>query len=549
MSRAKTRTKSGEASQWRWILVITVIIAIAMITFAVTTLMDMDVVYNCASPVVSLLSALLICISRENLGIHWKAARWFMAGFLIWGLGDIFWILQTYIFDDAEWIVAITDNIYLIPDFFYIGALFTYAKNRFSKYDLQVLLIDTFLISVFAFIIAQNVLEHTNPDYNDHLEILNKLLYFFATLFTLVMLIMIYLKTGVKRHAKAFHVVTVVLFLHAILEARFTVLLFLGWESENPYLDILYLFFIAVIAAALAFGNLKDADFGQDSRINNLSSRLHRNYGWIYWAIVGLVFISSGILYLLDFFDGADIFFIVTSSMAYVIMCKTVQASVLSEELINRQKSENARLEQMVVEKTKELQEMNAYLEKISNTDVLTGLYNRRYGLELISNLVKDGSTYPIVLYSLDLNYFKPINDNYGHDMGDVVLKEVGRRLASLHNSRYGSCTSIRIGGDEFLVIYKNAGNMRVMEDLGRYIAEQMDEPIQAKVVSEEKGELEHTFQISAGIGAARFPADTTDIDALFKMADQALYKIKHTHEKSACLFYSQIPEKERESL
>ena len=127
--------------------------------------------------------------------------------------------------------------------------------------------------------------------------------------------------------------------------------------------------------------------------------------------------------------------------------------------------------------------------------------------------------------------------------MGDVVLREVGHRLASLGQKR---CTAIRIGGDEFLVIFRNASNKAAIQNVGQLIASRMDEPIHAHVVSEEKGEMDHTFQISASIGVAEFPADTADMDTLFKMADQALYQIKHKHEKSAFLLYSEMSEKQK---
>ena len=83
---------------------------------------------------------------------------------------------------------------------------------------------------------------------------------------------------------------------------------------------------------------------------------------------------------------------------------------------------------------------------------------------------------------------------------------------------------------------------------MGRLIAGRMDEPIDARVITEDKGEQEHTFVISASIGVARYPQDTADLDNLLKLADQALYRIKHTHEKSAYLLYSDIPEKEQET-
>ena len=221
-------------------------------------------------------------------------------------------------------------------------------------------------------------------------------------------------------------------------------------------------------------------------------------------------------------------------------MCITVQANALSEELLARQKDETARLERMVAEKIKELQKVNDHLEYISNTDVLTGLYNRRYGMDYLENIVKDGANYPIALYSLDLNHFKPINDNYGHDMGDVVLKEVGRRLANLGQER---CTAVRIGGDEFLVVFRNATNEIAVRGVADLLCKAMDEPIEASVNTENGEKVNHTFEISASIGIAGIPGDATSIEELYKMADDALYTVKHTSEKSSYLMYRDMEE------
>ena len=218
-------------------------------------------------------------------------------------------------------------------------------------------------------------------------------------------------------------------------------------------------------------------------------------------------------------------------------MFKTVQTNALTEELLERQKNETVRLEQMVAEKVKELQELNANLEYISNTDVLTGLYNRRYGMDYLEKIVKDGDNYPIALYSLDLNHFKPINDNYGHDTGDLVLKEVGNRLSHLKQER---CTAIRIGGDEFLVVFRNATNEVAVRSIGDLICKAMDMPIEATIVTEDGEEKENSFIISASIGIAEIPGDTNDIEELYKMADDALYRVKHTNEKSSYLMYKE---------
>jgi len=518
--------------------VFALILAAGWVLFAVATFLDWDKVYNCTSPVVTFLSAFLIYKSLSQFGKYRAVGIWFMLGIFVWFLGDLMWLVETYFLPDSRVVEVITDNLYLFPDYFYVGGLISYASIRFRKNDFQLLMVDTFVLSIIAFDTSQCAFENANPLYKINFENLNTILYFFVCVFTLIMVFLIMIKTGIKRHAPVFFVIGGALLLHTALEIRYTALLLLGKESESIIIDILYILFMITFACALSFGRLRDLEIEQDHRMDNRDSHIRKHFSRVYWGNAAILTITALILFLVKFFDSQDVFVFVIVSMAYVIMCKTLQANLLSEELIQQQRNENARLEEMVQEKTRELREMNEHLEKISNTDVLTGLYNRRYGIEYLSGLVMKAENYPVALYSLDLNYFKPINDNYGHDMGDVVLKEVGRRLGNLGQDR---CTAIRIGGDEFLVIFRNASNIPAVENVGKLICTRMDEPIHAHVVTEEKGEQSETFVISASIGVAQFPADTADMDTLLKMADQALYKIKHTHDKSAFLLYSRM--------
>ena len=520
--------------------VIAAIAILGLILFTVATSLEWDVVYNCVSPVVTFSSSLLIYKSLNQFGEYRKMGIWFMMGIFVWFVGDLLWILQSYALPDSTVLETINDNVYLIPDYFYVGGLISYASVRFRKNDFQLLMVDTFVMTIIAFDTSQCAFEHANPLYKINLENLHTILYYFVCAFTFLMIILVMFKSGLRRHLPAYYVIILSLLLHNALEIRYTAMLLVGRESEDAYMDILYILFMVLMACGFAFGKLLKADFGKDSKLENTEGYVRRNFTKIYWVTAFILVAAALIMYMVRFFDTQDVFIFIMVAMAYVIMCKTLQTNMLSEELIQQQKNENARLEQKVEEKTRELREMNAYLEKISNTDVLTGLFNRRYGIEYLTDLVKDAENYPIALYSLDLNFFKPINDNYGHDMGDVVLKEVGHRLAKLGQKR---CTAIRVGGDEFLVIFRNASNRQAVENVGRLISERMDEPIEGHVVSEERGEQHHTFQISASIGVAQYPQDTADLDTLMKMADQALYKIKHTHEKSAFLLYSDVPE------
>jgi two-component system cell cycle response regulator len=158
---------------------------------------------------------------------------------------------------------------------------------------------------------------------------------------------------------------------------------------------------------------------------------------------------------------------------------------------------------------------------EMAMTDQLTGLYNRRYmarHLEtLLPSLVGAGKTLAFLI--IDVDHFKRVNDTYGHDVGDEILREFARRISA--NVR-GIDLACRFGGEEFVVI---------MPDTDAAVAWSVAERLRASVecaafpISRAPGGLNIT--VSIGVAGSEGPHDTAD--ALLRRADQALYRAKHT--------------------
>jgi diguanylate cyclase (GGDEF)-like protein/PAS domain S-box-containing protein len=153
-----------------------------------------------------------------------------------------------------------------------------------------------------------------------------------------------------------------------------------------------------------------------------------------------------------------------------------------------------------------------------ANFDSLTGLPNRnmfhnRLEQEIVKSKRADLS---LALLLVDLDEFKEVNDTLGHDVGDLLLKEAARRIKACVRD---SDTVARLGGDEFTIILSelNAKNK----------ADNIAEKIIASL-AEEYPIGEEVIHISGSIGITLYPEDATDIDALIKSADQAMYTAKH---------------------
>jgi diguanylate cyclase (GGDEF)-like protein len=155
-------------------------------------------------------------------------------------------------------------------------------------------------------------------------------------------------------------------------------------------------------------------------------------------------------------------------------------------------------------------------LFSLAHSDPLTGLLNRR-GLadELEHALGRASPERLLALYVLDLDGFKPVNDQHGHDVGDALLRAVAQRLRA--SVRAADCVA-RFGGDEFVVMAEGMPDERQAQDLGAKLLEAFESPFSVSSTS---------CSVRATVGYALAPSDGTDAATLLKAADEAMYSGK----------------------
>ena len=191
------------------------------------------------------------------------------------------------------------------------------------------------------------------------------------------------------------------------------------------------------------------------------------------------------------------------------------------------------------LEAAKPVIESMILMEKLKDTslrDGMTGLYNRRFLEEFIdkvmSQALRDKNTYSILM--LDVDFFKMVNDTYGHDAGDKVITILAKILQE--NIRE-SDLAIRYGGEEFIIMLHNAndeGTLKVANkihsDFGNYIFD----------IS-----TNETIQKTVSIGISKFPTDGDSIWKCIKYADTALYRAKNTGRDKIVEFTTEMFESE----
>lgn len=158
-------------------------------------------------------------------------------------------------------------------------------------------------------------------------------------------------------------------------------------------------------------------------------------------------------------------------------------------------------------------------LKRLATKDSLTGLANRNSFNQQLSNSLKlaDRHGGEVALLFIDLDFFKSINDNYGHNIGDKLLISVGRRIA---RERRSTDIVARLGGDEFAVILHHFDNIEVVCRIAEGIISQLKAPYQIDDIK---------CNIGASIGIAIYPENAQNSTDLVKQADLAMYRAKES--------------------
>ncbi|MBF0197261.1 MAG: diguanylate cyclase [Planctomycetes bacterium] len=189
-------------------------------------------------------------------------------------------------------------------------------------------------------------------------------------------------------------------------------------------------------------------------------------------------------------------------------------------KLLAREKERADELEILVQQRTKQLTDALDDVVQLSRIDPLTGLLNRRAFKEkaepLISVLKRHKRTGALIICDLDL--FKNVNDQYGHQAGDVVLIESAKALRESVRSEDVLC---RCGGEEFLLLLSETKEEFLFESAERCRKKIASMPINKLVPGKKDPQ-------TISMGCALIPHHGTTIDALVKVADKALYEAKH---------------------
>jgi putative two-component system response regulator len=195
-----------------------------------------------------------------------------------------------------------------------------------------------------------------------------------------------------------------------------------------------------------------------------------------------------------------------------------LRATKLHDELMRKNAGSIARSAQLAT--------MNSRLERLSITDELTGLFNRRHAMFRLNEQWAMAERYsrPVSVAMLDIDHFKQINDTYGHDAGDTILRKMGTILREATRATDAVC---RVGGEEFLIIFpsQTVQEVQVCAERCRRTTQMQPFEIDGKQIT-----------VTISIGLASRSTEMQQFPDLLKAADQALYAAKHGGRNRVCI-------------
>jgi len=246
---------------------------------------------------------------------------------------------------------------------------------------------------------------------------------------------------------------------------------------------------------------------------------------------------------IIDAINRGAVYKFLTKPIEPVEMRVTVQRALESLELTQKNNTLmkelvelNNSLEHKVVERTRQLAEKQQALEnantelkqqitlveRLSITDELTQLYNRRHFNNLFPKEIQRAarSGIPLSFFMLDVDHFKQYNDNYGHQKGDEVLKTIGKILN--HECSRASDFPLRLGGEEFGIIFSGLNSEEAL-----IFANKVKLAIEASKMEHLFSSVAKHVTASFGLITSTTTQLTLDMDAFYKQADNALYQAK----------------------
>ncbi|WP_158589502.1 putative bifunctional diguanylate cyclase/phosphodiesterase [Butyrivibrio sp. CB08] len=459
-------------------------IVVSYSCFFISTMLKATFFIELFSPITGFAIGITILGCLKRMGRFWKPSFILALGIFSYAFADILIFISNWI-TGSEKLYEFAAFIFLLPNYFFGASVGFYFIQKLKGKDLYRFLINSLTFTVIGIIALRRILVHLGTyDLVDQGALIRIYLYFTVNIFILIMIVHMTLMIATDNGLKGTNTMIFGIIGYILLDFPYTYVQALGQDPENIYTNLVYMLCMILMAHGI-YHQVHHHHVFQFKPYKYTQGAVRRTR-----IVVLAGLILSIILMVLKVIESGEFFYVAFALLAYWITTATFQNSALSEQLLKQQ-------------------------------DILTGLYNRRYSstvLEEAVNKAKEQSK-RFVIFCVDLNCFKPINDTYGHDMGDRVLKEFGSRMLALPKSY----TSFRTGGDEFMLVREEISEKEEIVQCARDLQKLFNTPLHIDT---------YIFSLSGSIGVSVYPDDSEQIETLVRYADAAMYAVKHSGKK-----------------
>lgn len=454
------------------------------------------------------------------------AWRFLALSILWWAIVDILWAVYAIIFKKNPEEIELFLYLYTVPNILMATAAVVFLINQRRRWNFFILLLDSAVTAIVSagsiWLLFFRTLEPTSNLLDP--IIISTSIYIISDAVVITCIFIWFLSIRVKKAPLSGHLIAISALVYSLTDLVYGYALVENLYIPNTMIDVLYMLYVLLISAGISTASRQNVHALPPIKTEE---NLKTNRKVLFLLLVPFI-----------------VMIITRFDLAIILLLNSVIVihQLISAVLLNRSRQEaikmaedkyRQQLERTVDEKTIELINSNKELSRIAREDSVTGLDNRSYFInelnKSIENIDSGSQNGQIILFCMDIDNFRSINDIYGHETGDMLLKAVSLKLKELHHDEG---TLARLGGDEFVMSFCSNDNYSAVEAKAKQIISSFSKPIITG---------EYIFNTSLSIGIAIYPQDGKDLTELLKNADLSMYYAKEQAHESY-IFYSEVP-------
>lgn len=492
---------------------------VCWLAYVISALTGQMLLVDIFSPLCATLSGLCILLVAVALPKYRIPVILIGLGPVIWTIGDIVYLLGDFgVIADGD-VDTIAGPIYRFTCYAYAFGLLIFTFVQYKKSDWLRLAANGILFSVATLIVSVEAFEIQSGQ-KIHFENMSPAFYqrSIVAMFLIVFFLVIIAHRSSRKLSLYGLFVMVSFFLYGILDIHFIFEEAVGENPESLLADSLYLLSIVLLGMAYATSSLFHLVEVTDNEATKRSTRPGVIMA-ILFLLIGTTFFVTGNL------EPTGFFLLLVTTLAYFLLCKTIEANDLNERLL--------------AQKDVELVKTKEQLANVTVLDIQTGLKNRRAWIRYYEDFSNNHQGKRLVLYSIDINYYKMISTTYGNKGIDVLMIGIGRRLLGLEGA---GISAFRIDTGQFIVACEDEMQDVDAARFADYLIDVLERPfdINGKIVRV-------TFRISAAI----YPDDTDDFSNLMNCVETVRSTLNADMNVSNCFFFDSkiMPKIQREQI